>query len=59
MEPRRVTDEALDRLAAAVDLRIDPADRAGVTVALARLLALGAVVAAAVDDAEPASVFDP
>jgi hypothetical protein len=55
-----IPDEVLDRLAAAVGLTLDPAYRAGVAESLARLLAAGAVVAAAnvPDSAEPAPGFE-
>jgi hypothetical protein len=56
-----VTDVVLDRLSAAVELPLDPAHRAGVAESLARLLALGAAVGAAVtaDTGDPAAVFEP
>jgi hypothetical protein len=56
-----VTDDALDRLMAAVALVLDPAHREGVAESLARLLELGAVVGAALPpEAEvPATVFEP
>lgn len=61
MSPGPVTDEFLDRLAAGVNLPLDPAHRTGVAEALARLLAVGALVDAgsAAGADEPAPVFDP
>ena len=51
----------LDALAAAVELPLDPRYRAGVGEALARMLALGRIVAAAVTpgETEPAPLFKP
>jgi len=59
MDPQPITDETLDRMAAAVGLGIDPAYCAGVAAALARLLSLGGLVGAAVEDGDPAPVYDP
>jgi hypothetical protein len=61
MSPSRGPLEAVDRMAAAVDLPLDPRHRPGVGATLDRLLALGALVASAAipEGTEPAPVFEP
>lgn len=61
MDSPGISDAALDALAAAVALPINPADRPAVAAALARLMILAAIVRSAegTDAAEPAPVFTP
>jgi Asp-tRNA(Asn)/Glu-tRNA(Gln) amidotransferase C subunit len=59
--PVRVTEAEVERLAALVDLPIDPADRAAVAQQLSGLLNVARLVTEfpLPDDVEPAPVFRP